>query len=181
MSGEWNDILAHYNGRKMIALSESGTLPNADLMETYGIAWSYFSLWKDGFLDDFTAQQVQALLNDEDIITLEELPVLPWSNTAPIPGDYNDDGIVDAGDYVVWRASTGQTGSGLAADSNLDGQINSADYDFWMSRFGQTAGSGSSSGNLPAVPEPAGILLLCLAANYIFLVRHRGAAAPSDI
>ena len=54
MSGQWYDVLAHYNGRKLIALSESGTLPNAELMERSGIAWSYFSLWKDGLLDDFT-------------------------------------------------------------------------------------------------------------------------------
>ena len=54
MSGQWYDVLAHYNGRKMIALSESGTLPNATSMETYGIGWEYFSLWQDGFLDDFT-------------------------------------------------------------------------------------------------------------------------------
>ena len=39
MSGQWYDVLAHYNGRKMIALSESGTLPNATSMETYGIGW----------------------------------------------------------------------------------------------------------------------------------------------
>ena len=64
MSGEWYDMLNQFNGRKMIALAESGTLPNASVMNTYDIAWNYFSLWKDGFLDDFSAQQVQTLLND---------------------------------------------------------------------------------------------------------------------
>jgi mannan endo-1,4-beta-mannosidase len=87
MSGEWYDVLAHYNGRKMIALSESGTLPNAELMDLYGIDWSYFSLWTDDFLDDFSASEVQALLNDEKIITEKELPLLPWSAL-----DYNRDG-----------------------------------------------------------------------------------------
>jgi mannan endo-1,4-beta-mannosidase len=161
MSGEWYDVLAHYNGRKMLALSESGTLPNAEAMDTYDIAWSYFSLWKDGFLDDFTAQQVQALLNDDDIITLNELPVLPWSNSAPAPGDYNDDGIVDAGDYLVWRKSVGQSAiSGLAADSNLDGTVDAIDYAFWASRFGQVGGSGAGAFGSPAVPEPAAVDLL---------------------
>jgi mannan endo-1,4-beta-mannosidase len=154
MSGEWYDVLAHYNGRKMIALSESGTLPNADAMDLYGINWSYFSLWKDGFLDDFTAQQVQALLNDEDIITLNELPTMPWSNAAPAAGDYNDDGNVDAADFVVWR-------KGLA---NLLG-----DYANWRARFGSNSGSGGlANGEVPE-PSSAGMLLvvaaLCIACR----------------
>ena len=156
MSGEWNDILAHYNGRKMIALSESGTLPNATSMDLYNIAWSYFSLWKDGFLDDFTAQQIQALLNSDRILTLNELPTFPWSNSAGLPGDYNRDGAVDAADYVIWRKSNGQTGWGLAADSDLNGRIDGADLDFWMSRFGLASGSGSAA----TIPEATTIMLV---------------------
>ena len=156
MSGEWNDILAHYNGRKMIALSESGTLPNATSMDLYNIAWSYFSLWKDGFLDDFTAQQVQALLNSDRILTLDELPTFPWSNSAGLPGDYNRDGTVDAADYVIWRKSNGQTGWGLAADSDLNGRIDGADLDFWISRFGLASGSGSAA----TIPEATTIMLV---------------------
>jgi hypothetical protein len=168
MSGEWYDILAHYNGRKLIALSESGTLPNANLMELYGIAWNYFSLWTDDFLDDFTPAQVQALLNDDDILTLNELPILPWSNSASAPGDYNDDGVVDAGDYLVWRKSAGQSAiSGLAADSNLDGTVDAIDYAFWAARFGQIAGSGAGSFNGPAVPEPESVALLATAVGLI--------------
>lgn len=168
MSGEWYDVLAQYNGRKMIALSESGTLPNADLMETYGIGWDYFSLWKDGFLDDFTAQQVQALLNDERIITLNELPSLPWSNAAPIAGDYNRDGTVDAADYVVWRNSSGQTGWGLAADSDLNGVVDTADYATWRANFGRATGSGA----IASVPEPS-TLIACMVTMVGFLASQR--------
>ena len=130
MSGEWYDMLAHYNGRKMIALSESGTLPNADLMDLYGNHWNYFSLWTDDFLDDFTAQQVQTLLNDEDIITLNELPLMPWSAL-----DFNRDGASTRVDYVVWRKTNGQTGPNLKADANLDGIVNNADFALLESRF----------------------------------------------
>jgi mannan endo-1,4-beta-mannosidase len=160
MSGEWYDVLSQFNGRKMISLSESGTLPNAAAMKAYNIGWDYFSLWKDGYLDDFTAQQVQTLLNDSKIITLNELPTLPWSNSAPAPGDFNHNGGVDAGDYVLWRKLQGQTTWGLAADSDLNGRIDTADYAFWRTRFGQTGGSGSGA----AVPEPATLMLLALAA-----------------
>ena len=158
MSGEWYDMLAQYNGRKMISLSESGTLPNASAMNAYNIAWNYFSMWTDDFLDDFSAQQVQTLLNDNRIITLNELPTLPWSNSAPIAGDFNHDGAVDIGDYVVWRKSQGQTGWGLPADSDLNGRIDNADYAVWRSRFGQPAGSGA--GTSSTIPEPSTLSLL---------------------
>ena len=67
------------------------------------------------------------------------------------PGDYNDDGTVDAADYVVWRNTLGQTvpnygqtnaALGTGADGDGDGIITDADYDVWRARFGETA-SGS--------------------------------------
>jgi mannan endo-1,4-beta-mannosidase len=168
MSGEWYDILAHYNGRKMIALSESGTLPNADAMDLYGINWSYFSLWKDGFLDDFTAQQVQTLLGDEDIITEKELPILPWSAL-----DYNRDGEIGAADYALWRKTNGLTVLNKPADGNLDGLVNATDYSFWSNNFGRMAFNLSGSGGTtsPAVPEPSSFLLL-VSAVFCFGLRR---------
>jgi hypothetical protein len=164
MSGDWLDILAEFNGRKMISLSESGTLPNADLMELYGIDWSYFSLWKDEFLGNFTAQQVQALLSDDSIVTEGELPMLPWSAV-----DYNHDGEENAADFVVWRKMNGQSGV-LLADGDLSGQVNEADYLIWWENFGRAAFSASGSGESAVlkVPEPGVVLalvnLICCAA-----------------
>jgi mannan endo-1,4-beta-mannosidase len=174
MSGQWYDILEHYNGRKLIALSESGTLPNAAAMDAYGIKWSYFSLWKDDFLDDFTPAQVQALLNDEDVITLDELPILPWSNLAPdLPGDYNLDGNVNAADYTFWRDSLGQTGTGLAADGNGDGKIDADDLVVWRLFFGETTAPGAGAlGNL-TVPEPVCGLLMIVGVSILSLARRR--------
>jgi hypothetical protein len=82
-----------------------------------------------------------------------------------ITGDYNANGTVDAADYIVWRKTLGQTGTGLAADGNNNSQIDQADFDIWRSHFGQTAGSGSaatdgSSTTAQAVPEPTCLALL---------------------
>ena len=178
MSGQWYDVLAHYNGRKMIALSESGTLPNAEAMDAFDIAWSYFSLWKDGFLDDFSAAEVQALLNDQRIITLDELPLLPWSNAAPIVGDYNQDGAVDAADYAAWRKTLGQTGAGLAADGNLNGEVDAGDYAIWRAQFGRTAGSGSSALATLPVPEPSNQMLFVIGSVSVYFISRKGAKAP---
>jgi hypothetical protein len=87
------------------------------------------------------------------------------------PGDYDDDGSVDAADYVVWRNTLGQTVAqlGRGADGDGDGVITAADYDVWRARFGETA-SGAS---LPAtgLPEP-GSLAMAAGALLLFFRRR---------
>jgi autotransporter-associated beta strand protein len=81
----------------------------------------------------------------------------------PVAGDYNNDGKVDAGDYVTWRRSVGAT-TILNRDPNNTGLIGQADYNSWRAHFGQTApssGSGSTFG--AAIPEPNPIGLLVVA------------------
>jgi hypothetical protein len=81
-----------------------------------------------------------------------------------VPGDYNHDGVVNTGDYVVWRHTLNST-SNLAADGNGNGKIDQGDYDFWRSRFGATSGAGA--GNGAAVPEPTTLSLMCVAALFV--------------
>ncbi|MCI0334884.1 MAG: hypothetical protein L0228_16850 [Planctomycetes bacterium] len=66
-----------------------------------------------------------------------------------LPGDYNDDGAVDAADYVAWRK-----GVGVATTP--------ANYDLWRTNFGRTAGSGASvsTNGFSQVPEPASVMLI---------------------
>jgi hypothetical protein len=100
-----------------------------------------------------------------------------------LAGDFNTDGSVDAADYVLWRASVGQTGWTLPADANSDGQVDDADYQAWRANLGQTAGgSGGSAGSLlrPLVPEPTTAVLLlfgCVQAS----MRRRSRARLDSI
>jgi hypothetical protein len=80
----------------------------------------------------------------------------------PIAGDYNRNGDVDAADYVVWRDTLGQMGTGLAADGDGSGEIDASDYSVWKMHFGETITSGSAS--IRVVPEPVTLVLLLLAA-----------------
>jgi hypothetical protein len=96
-----------------------------------------------------------------------------------VPGDYNGNGAVDAADYVVWRETMGQTGSGLAADGNVNGVVESGDYEFWRARLGGTAGSVSdtaaSGAVLSAMPEPATAGVFCAIAGLVMVMRRRRA------
>jgi hypothetical protein len=81
----------------------------------------------------------------------------------PVTGDYNQNFVVDAADYVLWRKTYGDTGAGLPADGFPDGFIDEYDYDVWRENFGNSSGSGAGSGlALVAVPEPAAFQLLVL-------------------
>jgi hypothetical protein len=56
------------------------------------------------------------------------------------PGDFNQNYVVDAADYVVWRKNSWP----------------STDYEIWCSHFGQVAG------NVAGVPEPATFVILLI-------------------
>lgn len=83
-----------------------------------------------------------------------------WQRQTGLPGDYNEDGTVDAADYSLWRDSLGNTGIGLAADGSGNGTVDAADYDIWRVNFGASASSAAS------VPEPmTGLLAVVLIAQ----------------
>jgi hypothetical protein len=79
---------------------------------------------------------------------------------AGTPGDYNNNGTVDAGDYVLWRKYNNMATT-LPNDSTPG--TDASDYDVWRAHFGQPQGSGSGSNTAfsATVPEPTtGLLLL---------------------
>jgi hypothetical protein len=74
----------------------------------------------------------------------------------PLFGDYNNNGIVDAGDYVTWRKRLGQ--SVTIPNDQTPGTVTSGDYTVWRNNFGMTLGAGAGSA-LGMVPEPSTMLL----------------------
>ena len=105
-------------------------------------------------------------------IVLPNLPGLAWDTSqldagslrVVIPGDFNQDGAVDAADYIVWRKGI--------PPSNTP-----TDYNLWHTRFGEslTGGSGASSG---VVPEPTSLALLLFATPFALLRRPKCDPAP---
>ena len=77
--------------------------------------------------------------------------------SAGITGDYNDDGTVDAADYVVWRKNSGTTNT--LPNDPVGGTIGTQQYNNWVANFGDTSGAGGGAG---AVPEPSSLALVML-------------------
>jgi hypothetical protein len=75
-----------------------------------------------------------------------------------LAGDFNKDGTVDAGDYVVWRHGLG-TG------------YDQADYEDWRANFGASAAASAAS--VASAPEPASAITLTTALIAIVFVRRR--------
>lgn len=101
-------------------------------------------------------------------------------NFGTVPGDFNNNGIVDSADYVVWRKSEG-TSTTLPNDNGIGGIVGTAHYNLWRSYFGASAGSGSSL-SLVSVPEPASHmpLLVALGALVIFRIRSTNASRGTN-
>jgi hypothetical protein len=85
---------------------------------------------------------------------------------AELAGDYNDNGTVDAADYVVWRdmqdqsVPPGSGADGTGPGGAPDGVVNTLDYDFWRARFGNVGPGGAAIPAAFVVPEPASCLLM---------------------
>jgi uncharacterized protein YjbI with pentapeptide repeats len=75
-------------------------------------------------------------------------------------GDFNNDGIIDAADYVVWRKTNGTQDA----------------YNVWLTHFGTSLGNGayaSGTTGVFTVPEPAALFLLLLGAAIVPYWRRR--------
>jgi hypothetical protein len=71
-----------------------------------------------------------------------------------IPGDYDDNGSVDAADYVVWRQNLGD--GTLPNETASPGHVDQEDYNQWRQHFGATALGSTVS----AIPEPQSLFLV---------------------
>ena len=89
---------------------------------------------------------------------------------APVPGDFNNDGMIDGTDLAAWDENYGETLADLEqGDANSDGMVDGADFLVWQQNV-TTPGAVGAAG---AVPEPAAWLLLGLAGAAMAAVRRR--------
>jgi hypothetical protein len=122
--------------------------------------------WREGVVTGLApagTTQVRVGVRVDDVMANVDIPFQTanfddFSLIALVPGDYNENGIVDAADYTVWR---NKLGSGTSLPNDDTAGVGADDYTRWKTHFGQSGGSGS--GATVAVPEPATALLIILA------------------
>ena len=90
--------------------------------------------------------------------------------TAGVPGDYNNDGEVDAADYTVWRDNLNQnvTLPNENPAASTPGVVDQEDYNFWVSNYGISSATASAT----AVPEPSTSgLISCMLVSLLGIKR----------
>ncbi|MDQ8737077.1 glycosyl hydrolase [Paenibacillus sp. LHD-38] len=84
--GDHSPVINHYDNlaalvkdKKLVALTENGSIPDPDLMKAYGAKWSWFVTWQDEYLTDGkhnSQDLLKKIYNHPEVTTLDELPDL---------------------------------------------------------------------------------------------------------
>jgi hypothetical protein len=108
--------------------------------------------------DDYDGKQIV-----DNLVVASTFAEALNSPTAAVAGDYNNNSVVDAADYVVWREA--QAAGATSLDNRDPAQsgnpVGDADYNYWRARFGNPS-PASSAAAPSAVPEPTTVLLAAL-------------------
>ncbi len=126
--------------------------------------------------DDLTPFQLGQILQAGGSLDLDfEFLMAGHSESTPgavvyvLSGDFNDDGVVDAADYTVWRDHL-NTNARLPNDLS-PGSVTIDDYNDWKASFGAVRpGAGAAAAG---VPEPCALVLIASALCPLAALRRR--------
>lgn len=140
-----------------------------------------------GTTQQLTAEQISAVF--QTTFRNDSVAFIPNGGTGfpqlipALLGDYNQNNVIDAADYTVWRDL--MTTGGTLPNDPTPGSITESDFTYWRDHFGDslTPGSGASS-DLPVslltdaagpstVPEPSTSILLAIALPVLAAGRRR--------
>jgi hypothetical protein len=133
-------------GNNLLEITYSASADALGLFSVVALPGATNTVWTDNTL---VTREFNNLAGATQPVQIGEVLV-----SQVLAGDYNQDGSVDAADYVVWRKNPDAFGGDPAG------------YNTWRANFGTTAGGGAtlpSVAPLSAVPEPATSILLALA------------------
>ena len=90
--------------------------------------------------------------------------------TGSLVGDFNNDGVISAADYVVWRKASP---TATLPNDNTPGVVDASDYAYWRANFGKSSPASAAALGTAPVPEPAGAAFLVIAILARGIVRNR--------
>jgi hypothetical protein len=125
---------------------------------------------------DEEQNQTAKRFNSGDSLVPPNLPPL-LAIEYVLAGDYNDDGAVNAADYVVWRRFLG-TSTVLRNEATTPGEVTAEDYDVWQASYGNDSGSAGTGYN---IPEPNGEVCIVAASIILFVASRRHCAWQNHV
>jgi hypothetical protein len=179
----------HHNNASRNPQTESGSVDTAEqIMAFQGLLRAL-----DGSRDDFLAMHIwqwEMTGSQGSTWNINPAPSANQPDNRPLaqwlsgfvtnlqPGDYNDDGTVDAADYVVWRKALGQNATFFTgADGDGSGAVNDDDYAVWRGAFGGPAVGESALAM--SVPEPEVVALGLWLGGVGLLIRRPKPRRPA--
>ena len=111
LQNDWNPLLAQFNGKKLIALSEFGGIPDIERMHLFGVWFSYFAPWTGDYIESAAyapPATMTRIYNSSEVIVLDEMNARPpviVSNTL-VSGAFQLAGIGPRGAAYRILAST---------------------------------------------------------------------------
>jgi uncharacterized delta-60 repeat protein len=130
--------LARYNGNGTLDTSFDG---DGKLTTGFGLSDDYVNgvaLQSDGKIV-VAGYSDSGSRNDFALARYEGVSTPPT-----LVGDYNQNNVVDAGDFVLWRKTLGNAVANYSgADGDGDGMVDQDDLAVWKANFGNTLGAGA--------------------------------------
>jgi hypothetical protein len=150
-----------------------------ELTATGGGFFDLYTLELDFYMVGMSTNLAQAEQWDATFVVTT--PAITTFGEPGLAGDFNEDGNVNAADYVVWRKNDGSS-TALPNDDDLGTPIRAEHYNLWRAQFGEMAMPGVGAGGL--IPEP-GTWVMAAAGLVVFgawrssLSTRRGEWHPS--
>jgi hypothetical protein len=143
--GVWVNLVdAPYGAGGPILVTDFNSVGDADIiMQT---AFGYTTLVDGSFLKSGYAPA--------------QLVAIAARPPAGVQGDYNDDGVVDVADYILWRNNWGQ--SVVPPNDPTPGFVSTNDYSIWKANYGKMRGSAGSYSGEPVPEPPSSVLALTM-------------------
>ncbi|PAP75994.1 glycosyl hydrolase [Rubrivirga marina] len=71
---DWELLQEQFGANKLVALTETGTLPDMTRSVDFGMTWSWFAVWEGSFIRDLDTDRLVDVYTSEVVLTRDELP-----------------------------------------------------------------------------------------------------------
>lgn len=76
LTGQWDELIRRFDGRKMLALTEFGGVPDLERMHRLGVRWAYFVSWQGSLGPRKSgAEAVRRVYRSPVALNLDDLPM----------------------------------------------------------------------------------------------------------